>query len=219
MIVTIDGPSGVGKGAATTALAKRLRFEYLDTGAMYRAVALAMIRRDIPLEDHTRIVAVLPELHIAVLSGYVLLNGNDESAAIRSPEVSQGASKVAVIPAVRMFLAMEQRRTAAGRDIVCEGRDQGTFVFPGAECKFYIDADPTVRAERRAAELVAKGRQVTVAEVLADQTTRDARDAERDFAPMRPAHDAVVLNTTHLGIEQVADKLEAVVRARRCCRS
>jgi cytidylate kinase len=216
MIVTIDGPSGVGKSTVTKALAARLGFEYLDTGAMYRAVALAVLRRGIECDDHAAVAAALPGLRVEVSDGRVLLNGENVSAVIRTPEVSQAASRVAVVPAVRRFLAAEQRTAAAGRTTVCEGRDQGTYVFPHAACKFFLTADPRVRAERRAAELVAKGQPVTVATVFADQEARDRRDAERDLAPMRPAADAVVLDTTHLTTEQVLEKLERIVRD-RCC--
>jgi cytidylate kinase len=213
MIVTIDGPSGVGKSTVTRSLAARLGFEYLDTGAMYRAVALAMIRRGIPLDDHPAVTAALAGLHIEMPPGRVLLNREDVSTAIRTQEVSQGASKVAVIPAVRRFLAGEQRLAATGRHMVCEGRDQGTFVFPDAACKFFLTADARVRAERRAAELAAKGHVVSVDAVLADQEERDRRDGERDLAPMKPAPDAVVVDTTHLNTEQVTAKLEAEVRS------
>jgi cytidylate kinase len=213
MIVTIDGPSGVGKSTVTKSLAARLGFEYLDTGAMYRAVALAMLRREISLEDHTAVAGALASLHIEMPPDRVLLNGEDVSATIRTPEVSQGASKVAVIAAVRRFLAEAQRKAASGRDMVCEGRDQGTFVFPDAACKFFLTAEAQVRAERRAEELAAKGQTVTVAAVLADQEERDRRDGERDLAPMKPAPDAVIVDTTHLTTDQVIAKLEAVVRS------
>jgi cytidylate kinase len=213
MIVTIDGPSGVGKSTVTKALAARLGFDYLDTGAMYRAVALAMLRRGLPWDDAAA-AAVLPELTIELPPGQVLLNGEDVSAAIRTPEVSQAASKVAVLPSVRRFLAEQQRRIAAGRNIVCEGRDQGTFVFPQAECKFFLQADARVRAARRAAELQAQGQAVTVDAVLADQEERDRRDALRELAPLRPAADAVVVDTTDLTAEQVIETLERVIRAR-----
>jgi cytidylate kinase len=215
MIITIDGPSGVGKSTVTQGLATRLGFEYLDTGAMFRAVALAILRRGVPLDDHDAVGAALAGLHVELPAGRVLLNGEDVSTAIRTPEVSQGASKVAVIAAVRRFLAAEQRLTAAGRDIVCEGRDQGSFVFTDAACKFFLTADPRVRAERRAAELAAKGQPTTVEAVLADQAERDARDALREIAPMVPAPDAVVVDTTHLNTEQVIAQLhEAVERCR-----
>jgi CMP/dCMP kinase len=218
-IITIDGPSGVGKSTVTKELAARLGFEYLDTGAMFRAVALAMIRRGIALDDHAAVGDALAGLHVELLPGRVLLNGEDVSAAIRAPEVSQGASKVAVVAAVRVFLAAEQRNTATGRDIVCEGRDQGSFVFPDAPCKFFLTAEPRVRAERRAAELAEKGRVVTVEEVFADQEQRDRRDAERDIAPMKPAADAVIVDTTLLTTEQVLDQIENIVRDRRDCGS
>jgi cytidylate kinase len=214
MIVTIDGPSGVGKSTVTQALAARLGFEYLDTGAMYRAVGLAALRRGIALDDHAAVAAALPGLRVAVSPGRVLLDGEDVSAAIRTPAVSQAASRVAVIGAVRRFLADVQRAAAAGRAVVCEGRDQGTFVFPDAAFIFFLPADPRVRAARRAAELAERGEPAAVDAVLADQEARDRRDAERDLAPMRPAPDAVVLDTTHLSLEQVADELERVVRAR-----
>jgi CMP/dCMP kinase len=219
MIVTIDGPSGVGKSTVTKELAARLGFESLDTGAMYRAVALAMVRRGIALDDRAAVENALAGLRVELPPGRVLLNGEDVSEAIRAPEVSQGASKVAVIAVVRQFLAAEQRSTAAGRDIVCEGRDQGSFVFPDAACKFFLTAEPRVRAERRAAELARKGQPVSVDEVLADQNERDARDAARDLAPMKPAPDAVIVDTTPLGIEQVIERIEKVVRDRRDCGS
>jgi cytidylate kinase len=214
MIVTIDGPSGVGKSTVTRALAARLGLEYLDTGAMYRAVALAALRRGIDLDDHAAVAGILPGLRVAVPPGHVLLDGEDVTALVRTPQVSQGASRVAVVAAVRRHLAEQQRAAAAGRAIVCEGRDQGTFVFPHAACKFFLTADPLVRAERRAAELLAKGQPATVAGVLADQEARDRRDAGRDLAPMTPAPDAVVLDTTRLTTEQVLEALERVVRAR-----
>lgn len=212
MVITIDGPSGVGKSTVTRELAARLGFEYLDTGAMFRAVALAMIRRDISLDDHAAVGAALEGLHVELPPGRVLLNGEDVSAAIRTPDVSQGASKVAVIAAVRQFLAAEQRTTASGRDIVCEGRDQGSFVFTDAAAKFFLTADPRVRAERRALELREKGVTASVEEVLADQAERDARDSLREIAPMVAAPDAVVVDTTHLTTEQVIEHILRLTR-------
>jgi cytidylate kinase len=219
MIVTIDGPSGVGKSTVTRELAARLGFEYLDTGAMYRAVALAMIRRGVPLDDHAAVGAALVGLHIEIPPGRVLVNGEDVTPLIRTPEVSQGASKVAVIAAVRRFLAAEQRAAATGRNIVCEGRDQGSFVFTEAPCKFFLTADPWVRAERRATELAEKGQIVSVETVLADQEERDARDALREVAPMKPAPDAVIVDTTHLTTEQVIDQIEKAITSCRTDRT
>ena len=215
MIVTIDGPAGSGKSSAAALLAERLGFEFLDTGAMYRAVALACLRRGIDLSNASAVEAELPALHIEMPPDGVLVNGEDVASLIRSPEASQGASKVAVISGVRHYLAAEQRRIACGRDFVCEGRDQGTFVFPEAECKFFITADPRMRAARRHRELIAKGETTSLEDVLMEQIERDARDAARELAPMKPADDAIVVDTTHLAPEDVIAKLVDEV-ARRC---
>ena len=215
MIVTIDGPAGSGKSSAAKLLAERLRFDFLDTGAMYRAVALACLRRGIDLGNLVEVEAELPALQIETPPGRALLNGEDVSLDIRSPDVAQGASQVAVIPAVRHYLAAQQRRIASGRDFVCEGRDQGTFVFPHAECKFFITADPRTRAARRHRELIAKGESISLEEVFRSQVERDARDASRELAPMKPAADAVIVDTTHLDPEAVIAKLLDEV-ARRC---
>ena len=215
MIVTIDGPAGSGKSSAAKLLAERLRFDFLDTGAMYRAVALACLRRGIDLGNLVEVEAELPALQIETPPGRVLLNGEDVSLDIRSPDVAQGASEVAVIPAVRHYLAAQQRRIASGRDFVCEGRDQGTFVFPHAECKFFITADPRTRAARRHRELIAKGESISLEEVFRSQVERDARDASRELAPMKPAADAVIVDTTRLDPEAVIAKLVEEV-ARRC---
>src|SRR5262245_33329405 len=135
MIITIDGPAASGKGTIAKGISARLGFEYLDTGAMYRAVALAVIRRNIAFEDRAAVAAVLKEIEIGMPSGKVILNQEEVTDAIRAPELSQGASKVAEIPAVREFLVPQQRRIATGRDFVCEGRDQGTVVFPDSPVK------------------------------------------------------------------------------------
>lgn len=214
MIVTIDGPAGSGKSTAARGLAARLGFDYLDTGAMFRAVALVLLDRGIDPADHAAVEAVLAETLLDMPPGKVILDGHDVTAAIRAAGVAQVASKVAVIPAVRRFLAAEQRRIAEGRNIVCEGRDQGTAVFPDAPCKFFVTADPRARAARRFRELLDKGEAVTMEAVLASQTERDARDTERADAPLRAADDAVVVDTTDLSADDVVARLEEVVR--RC---
>jgi cytidylate kinase len=214
MIVTIDGPAGSGKSTAARGLAARLGFDYLDTGAMFRAVALALLDRGVDPADAPAVEAVLAVIHVEMPPGRVVLDGRDVTAAIRAPAVAQAASRVAVVPAVRRFLAAEQRRIAEGRNIVCEGRDQGTAVFPDAPCKFFITADPRARAARRFRELLDKGEPVTLDEVLAQQLERDARDAGREDAPMRAATDAVVVDTTDLAADDVLARLEEVVR--RC---
>lgn len=212
MIITIDGPAASGKGTVAKGIATRLGFEYLDTGAMYRAVALAAIRRAVACDDAAGVTAELPGIHIEMPPESVLLNGEDVTEAIRAPEVSQGASKVAAIPQVRAFLVPQQRRIAEGRDIVCEGRDQGTVVFPLAPVKFYITADVRVRAERRFRELNAKGVATTPERELAELVERDRRDSERADGPLRQPHDAIVIDTTHLTPDEVLDRLEGEIR-------
>ena len=190
MIITIDGPAASGKGTVAKSLAVRLGFAYLDTGAMYRAVALFSLRRGVACDDAAGVVAELPEIHIEMPPERVLLNGEDITEAIRTPEVSQGASKVAAIPQVRAFLVPQQRRIAEGCDIVCEGRDQGTVVFPDAPVKFFITADVEVRAERRYRELVAKGVATTPERELAELKERDRRDSERPVGALKQPPDA-----------------------------
>ncbi|MBX9628452.1 MAG: (d)CMP kinase, partial [Gemmataceae bacterium] len=214
-VVTIDGPAGSGKSTAARGLAGRLGFLYLDTGAMYRAVALYLLRRRVEPDDARAVEPLLADIRVEAVGGAVVLNGEPVADRIRTPEVSRGASRVAVIPAVRRFLAAEQRRAAEGRRIVCEGRDQGTFVFPDAGAKFYLTADPAARAARRFRELAAAGVKTTLDEVLAAQQERDARDAGRELAPLKPAADAVVVDTTILTPAEVLDRLEQEV-GRRC---
>ena len=214
MIVTIDGPAGAGKSSAARALAQRLGFEFLDTGAMYRAVALAALRAGLDLHDQQGLARLLGTLALDMPPGRVLLNGEDVTAAIRTPEVTAATSPVADSRAVRQHLAGLQRAIAGGRDMVCEGRDQGTVVFPDAACKFFLKADPVERARRRQREMEARGQAVDLDAVLRAQEERDRRDAARDLAPMVPAPDAIILDSTHLDLPQVVDLMEREVR--RC---
>ncbi len=214
MIVTIDGPAGAGKSSAARALARRLGFEFLDTGAMYRAVALAGLRAGLDFRDEVALARLLAGLRLDMPPGRVLLNGADVTAEIRTAAVTAASSPVAASPVVRRFLADAQRALAAGRDMVCEGRDQGTVVFPDAACKFFLVADPTERARRRQREMEARGETVALEQVLRAQEERDRRDASRDVAPMRPAADAVVLDSTHLSPDRVVERMDQEVRRR-----
>jgi cytidylate kinase len=214
MIVTIDGPAGAGKSSAARALAARLGFEFLDTGAMYRAVALAAVRAGVALNDDAALQSLLDRIRLEMPAGRVLLDGEDVSSAIRTPEVSAGSSVVAASAAVRPRLAELQRQIAQGRDIVCEGRDQGTVVFPDAGCKFFLTADAEERLHRRVLELQARGDSVDVDHLRQTQAERDTRDSTRALAPLRPAEDAVLIDSTELSLAEVVARMEAEVRRR-----
>ena len=214
MIVTIDGPAGAGKSTVARALARRLGFDFLDTGAMYRAVTLAALRAGCDLDDEAALARLVAGVTLAMPPGRVVLGGEDVTDRIRTPEVTAGTGKVASSPAVRRRLNELQRAVAAGRNFVCEGRDQGTIVFPDAACKFFLVADPAERARRRHREMLARGVVVSWEDVLAAQQARDARDAARDIAPMVPAADALLLDSTGMTLEQVVDRMEQEVR--RC---
>lgn len=214
MIVTIDGPAGAGKSSAARGLAQRLGFEFLDTGAMYRAVTLAASRANLCLTDESQLAALSPNLHLEMSPDRVLLNGEDVSTAIRTPEITRLSRAVADSPVVRRHLSQLQRRLAVGRNIVTEGRDQGTVVFPDAECKFFLTAEPRERARRRHLELKARGEDVAFEDVLQAQAERDARDEARAIAPMVPAQDAVIVDSTKLTPEEVLDLMDQHVRDR-----
>lgn len=214
MIITIDGPAGSGKSTAARGLAARLGFEFLDTGAMYRAVALALRRAGIEFGDTDEVRTFLQGLHIEMRPGRIELNGEDVTTVIRTPEIASDSSKVAVYAAVRKHLVEEQQRIGRGRNIVSEGRDQGTIVFPDAEVKFFLVADPVARARRRHREMLSRGIVVDFDKVLADQEERDDRDTSNAIAPLRPAPDAIVIDTSGMTAEEVLARLEEDVR--RC---
>jgi cytidylate kinase len=214
MIVTIDGPAGAGKSSTARLLAQALGFEFLDTGAMYRAVTLAGMRAGLDLTDQAALQRLVAGLTIDMPPGRVLLNGEDVTGLIRTPEITTNSAPIAESRVVRQFLVEKQRILARGRNMVCEGRDQGTVVFPDALCKFFLFADPVERARRRQHDLEARGHKVPWAEVLRAQETRDSRDAARDVAPMIPATDAIMLDSTHLSLDEVVERMVQEVRAR-----
>jgi cytidylate kinase len=214
MIVTIDGPAGAGKSSAARALARRLGFRFLDTGAMYRAVAFAAIRRELPWDQPESLAELARELTIEVGNDRVLLDGEDVTVAIRTVTVTAATHYAANNPAVREHLVEVQRRAAGDDHVVTEGRDQGTVVFPHAECKIFLTAGAHERARRRLADLTARGERTTFEEVLALQNLRDERDESRSVGPLRPAADAVLVSTDGLPPAAVVDQLESLVRAR-----
>jgi cytidylate kinase len=213
MIITIDGPAGTGKSTAARGLAERLGFAYLDTGAMYRAVGLACQQQGIDLQSADACARVAQSISIRLDGRRTWLNGTDVTDAIRTPAATVAASLVAQIPAVRAQLVNLQREMARQGRYVCEGRDQGTVVFPDAEAKFFISARPEIRAERRRQELAVKGESVPLEELLAQQTERDRRDQERQVAPLRPAPEALQIDTSELTTAEVIAAMEAHVRA------
>jgi cytidylate kinase len=214
MVITIDGPSASGKGTAAKALAARLGFDYLDTGAMYRAVAWAACQRGISCSDTEAIRTILPQLHLEFTSQGILLEGEDITSHLRTPEVAQGASLVAVIPEVRRWLVNLQRHYARGRHLVTEGRDQGTVVFPDANLKFYLTADLSARAHRRWLEMQQRGVSTDYQTVLSELQARDTRDSTRTDSPLQQPPDAILIDSTHLTPQEVVDLMELHARQR-----
>jgi cytidylate kinase len=203
MVIAIDGPAGAGKSTVARAVARRLGWTYLDSGAMYRAVALLVLAS--PAREP---VALARAARIDIGGGRVLLDGRDVSGELRAPEVSEAASRVAADPEVRRALVSKQRGLIGEGDWVAEGRDIGTVVAPDAALKIFLTAAAEERARRRAAELGADARAV-----LAEQALRDERDATRAHSPLRPAPGAVTLDTTDLSVEEVVDRIVALARA------
>ena len=230
-IVTIDGPAGAGKSTVARALARRLGFTYLDTGAIYRAVALAAARSpELSAHMEEQVLDRLEERDVAALGALaaaldvrfsdagtrVWVGAEDVSTAIRTQQISQLASAVSALAAVRSGVLDLQRRLAGAGGVVAEGRDLGTVVFPDAEVKIYLTADLESRAERRALELRGRGESVDAAEVRREIERRDRRDSERKAAPLRRPEGAVEVDTSGLTIDQVVDRLAAVVSGRQC---
>ena len=215
MIVTIDGPAGSGKSTAAKGLAERLGFEFLDTGAMYRCVAWAVIEKQVEPTDEAAVVNVSQQIQIAFSDAHVLVNDVEVTGLIRTPEVTEVASVVAQYPGVREELVRLQRDAASGTNIVSEGRDQGTEVFPGAECKFYLTADARIRTQRRFRELSADQQTTDFDTLLQQIEERDRRDAERSIAPLRPADDAIIIDTGPLAPDEVVRQMVEIIEQRR----
>jgi CMP/dCMP kinase len=204
-VVTIDGPAGAGKSTVARRLAERLGWRFLDTGAMYRAVTLAAIRGDVDLTSEAALAALVDSLSVSLPPGQVLLGAEDISLPIRGVEITTASKFIADSPNVRARLMVWQRAFAAEHDVVTEGRDQGTLVFPDAFRKFYLTATELERARRRFNDYEDRGLAVSFESVLRDQRERDARDSARAIAPMKAAEDAVLIDSSGLSVEDVVD--------------
>lgn len=207
VIVTVDGPSGAGKGTLCYALAEKLGFALLDSGAIYRVLALAALKSAVDLDDESGLAALARGLDVRFLpvdgAVRVLLGGEDVSASIRTQAVAEAASRVAVFPAVRAALLQLQREFAQDSGLIADGRDMGTVVFPAAAAKLFLDASVEARAKRRYKQLQSQGIDGNFAQILAEVKARDERDRNRAVAPLKPAEDALVLDSTALSIDEV----------------
>jgi cytidylate kinase len=215
MIVTIDGPAGAGKSTAARALAARLGWCYLDTGAMYRTVALVALERGMPLDDAAALADLAGALAIDFRAGRVLVGDRDVSTEIRTERITQATRPVADAPLVRAAMKQLQRRLAEGRDVVTEGRDQGSEVFPWAELKVFMTASADERARRRHREEATRGVATSLETVRAAQARRDEGDRVRPVGAMQPAADALILETDGLSAADVVDRLAVLVAEKR----
>lgn len=215
--IAIDGPSGAGKSSAAKLAAAKLGYVYVDTGALYRSIGVAALRREIDTLDKDRVLAMLPELDISLtfIDGeqHVILNGEDVSKAIRLPEASMAASNVSAMPEVRAYLLDLQHKLAAENNCLMDGRDIGTVILPNAQLKIFLTASAEIRAKRRYDELIARGTPVDYDQLLQEIIQRDYNDSHRETAPLKPAEDAVLLDSSDLTLEEVVDRIVGMAQA------
>ncbi|MBP3463505.1 MAG: (d)CMP kinase [Clostridia bacterium] len=215
MIVAIDGPAGSGKGTVTKVIAGRMGLINLDTGATYRCVALEALRRGVTLEEKEKIVELVDDLNIEFKHENdfirVFLNGKDVTSEIRSIEVTKIVSQISSIVPVRLKMVDLQRKMAEGKDVIMEGRDIGTYVFPNADIKIYLDADVEERAKRRYKENMEKGINTSYEEVIENIKIRDENDKNKEIGALRVAKDAIIVDSTKMTIEEMADKVEEII--------
>ena len=218
-IVAIDGPAGTGKGTITKLISKEMGLVNIDTGATYRCVALYTLQKNIDIEDTEKIISELPNINIDMKNENgeqtVYLNGQDVTNDIRTPEVTKIVSAVSSIKEVRFAMVDVQRNLALGKDVIMEGRDITTYVFPNADVKIYMDADEVERAKRRYKEMQEKGMEMTFEEVLENIQKRDKNDKEKEIGALKIADDAIYVDTTYLTIEEVKEKIKGIIEEKR----
>ncbi len=217
--IAIDGPAGAGKSTIAKLAAKELSFIYVDTGALYRAIGLFVQRNNVGSKDAQGVIALLDDINVELAFNdkkeqIVLLNGEDVSSLIRTPEISMYASDVSAIPQVRAFLLDLQRNMAKTNNVIMDGRDIGTVVLPDAKIKIFLTASAQIRAKRRYDELIEKGMDVNFDDVLQDVITRDYNDSHRETAPLKPADDSIIVDTSELDLNQSVEKLISIMRER-----
>ena len=215
--IALDGPGGAGKTTLAKKAARQFRLIYVDTGALYRCVALYAFRNGVGAKAASDVVRLLPEINIEMKYDEqgvqrMLLNGEDVTDSIRTPEITMGASDVSAIPEVRFFLLQMQREMAEKYDVIMDGRDIGTVILPNAGLKVFVTAEPEVRANRRYIELKSKNIDVTYEDVLSELNLRDKNDSERETAPLKPAENALLLDTTHLDFEESFKALSDIIK-------
>ncbi len=212
MIITIDGPAGAGKSSVSKELARRLALTYLDSGAMYRALALYMLEKGVDIDDEAAVTEHLDHVKIGFKNGSIYLGSRDVSDLIRTPEIDVASSAVSRIPAVRKYLTQLQKEIGRKGNIVAEGRDMGTVVFPEADFKFFLTASPEERAKRRMAQLESRKKNIVKHEIILQQIKkRDKADTNRAIAPLRPANDAIVIDSTNLSFQEVVEKIIDII--------
>ncbi len=213
--IAIDGPAGAGKSTIAKAVSKALGCIYIDTGAMYRAIGVTALEKGVDPKDAEKIATILDDIDMKIISKddgqHILINGNDITGKIRTPDASMAASCVAVIPEVRLKLVDIQRDIAKNNNVVMDGRDIGTYVLPDAKIKIFLTAAVEERASRRYKELMEKGEKCSLDEVIADMIARDKQDSEREFAPLKKADDSILLDTTNLSLDESVTAILKIV--------
>ena len=212
-VITLDGPAGAGKGTIASMLATKLGWHLLDSGAIYRVAALAAVKTGLDLRDEAAISQLIPSLTIEFKQGEAWLNGQVVSQEIRNEQCCSATSQIAALPAVRAVLLEQQRQFRQAPGLIADGRDMGTVVFPNATCKFYLTASAEIRAERRLKQLSAQGLSAKLCDIIQDINARDERDANRPVAPLKPAADAHIIDTSPLNQDQVFTEVWRIIQS------